>query len=176
MKEIEWKLLSELMKNSRRSDKELARAVGCSQPTLTRTRRKLETEGYIKEYTLIPDFHKLGYELLSLIFVKLRKGLDREGVDRARKIAQEGLPKTPFAIIIMERGRGLGYDGVVLSLHEDYTSHMKLMSRLRQLTFLDISTIDSLIVSLGDKVHYRPLTMAPLAKHLLAQRVEPKRE
>jgi len=170
MKEIERKLFCELVKNCRRSDKELAHDVGCSQPTVTRARRKLEKEGYIREYTVIPDFHKLGYELLSLIFVKLRKGLDREGVDKAIRIAQEGLPKTPFAIIMMERGRGLEYDGVVLSLLEDYTSHVKLMSRLRQFTFLDISTIDSFIVSLSDEVHYRPLTFAPLAKHLLAQK------
>jgi len=172
MKEIERKLFCELVKNCRRSDKELAHDVGCSQPTVTRARRKLEKEGYIKEYTVIPDFHKLGYELLSLTFVKLRKGLDREGVNKARKIAQEGLPKTPFTVIMMERGRGLGYDGVVLSLHKNYTSHTKLMKRLRQFTFLDISTIDSFIVSLGDEVHYRPLTMAPLAKHLLAQKEE----
>ena len=59
MKEIKWKLLSELMKNSHRSDKELARVIGCSQPTVTRTRRRLEKEGCIREYTVIPDFHKL---------------------------------------------------------------------------------------------------------------------
>lgn len=32
MKELERKLIAELIKNSRRSDRELAKAVGCSQP------------------------------------------------------------------------------------------------------------------------------------------------
>jgi len=176
MREIERKLLSELMKNSRRSDRELARVIECSQPTVTRTRGRLEKEGYIKEYTLIPDFCKLGYELMSLTFVKLRKGLDTEGVDKARKIAQEGLPKTPFAVVMMERGRGLGYEGVVISLHENYTSHLKLMNLLRQFAFLDISTIESFLISLDDAVHYRALTFASLANHLLTQKAKEKRE
>jgi len=59
MKNVEWKLISELMKDSRRSDRELAQAIGVSQPTVSRTIKKLEKEGYIKEYTIIPDFHKL---------------------------------------------------------------------------------------------------------------------
>jgi len=48
MREIEWKVLSELMKNSKLSDRELARKLGSSQPTVTRTRRRLEEKGYIK--------------------------------------------------------------------------------------------------------------------------------
>ena len=176
MREIELKLLSELMKNSRRSDREFAKAIECSQPTVTRTRGKLEKKGFIREYTLIPDFRKLGYELMSLTFVKLRKGLDKEGVDKARKITQEGLPKSPFAVIMMERGRGLGYEGVVISLHENYASHLKLMNRLRQYTFLDISTIDSFLISLDDEVHYRPLTFASLANHLLTRKAKEKRK
>jgi DNA-binding Lrp family transcriptional regulator len=44
MKDIERRLISELMKNSRRSDRELAKALGTSQPTITRTRGKLERE------------------------------------------------------------------------------------------------------------------------------------
>lgn len=58
------------MKNSKRSDRELSKIVRVSQPTITRTR--LEREGYIKEYTIIPDFAKLGFELLAITFVKLR--------------------------------------------------------------------------------------------------------
>jgi DNA-binding Lrp family transcriptional regulator len=41
MKELEGKWLSELLKNSRRSDRELAKAIGVSQPTTTRLRTKL---------------------------------------------------------------------------------------------------------------------------------------
>jgi len=55
MKEHYMKLLSELIKGSSRSDRELARVIGTSQPTVTRARAKLEKEGFIEEYTIIPN-------------------------------------------------------------------------------------------------------------------------
>ena len=65
MKDVELRLISELMKNSRRSDRELAKATGVSQPTISRMIKKLEKERIIKEYTMIPDFVKLGYEIMG---------------------------------------------------------------------------------------------------------------
>jgi DNA-binding Lrp family transcriptional regulator len=44
VKDAELKLISELMKDSRRSDRELAKAVGVSQPTISRMIRKLEKD------------------------------------------------------------------------------------------------------------------------------------
>ena len=38
------KLLLELVKNSKRSDRDLAKALDVSQPTVTRMRKKLEKE------------------------------------------------------------------------------------------------------------------------------------
>mgnify|MGYP006271117405 CR=1 FL=1 len=49
LKDVELRIVAELMKNSRRSDRELAKVVGVSQPTVTRTRSRLEKEGIIKE-------------------------------------------------------------------------------------------------------------------------------
>ena len=69
------KLLAELMKNSKTSDRELATKLGVSQPTVSRIRAKLEREGYIKEYTLVPDFHKLGFEIMAVTLVKLKREL-----------------------------------------------------------------------------------------------------
>ncbi len=56
-------LLYELMKNSKRSDRELAKVVKVSQPTITRMRKNLEKKGYIREYTIVPAVEKLGFEL-----------------------------------------------------------------------------------------------------------------
>jgi DNA-binding Lrp family transcriptional regulator len=73
MKETELKLIAGLMRNSRRSDRELAKAIRVPQPTVTRMIRRLEKEGVIKEYTMISDFSKLGYRPLTLSY--LAKGL-----------------------------------------------------------------------------------------------------
>jgi DNA-binding Lrp family transcriptional regulator len=45
MKDSELRLTAELMKNSRRSDRELAKALGVSQPMISRMIKKLEKEG-----------------------------------------------------------------------------------------------------------------------------------
>ena len=176
MREIEWKVLCELMKNSRLSDRELAKKIGSSQPTVTRARKRLEKDGYVKEYTTIPDFSKLGYELLALTFVKLGKGLSSEGIAEARKIAQKSLKRSPFATIMLERGQGLGYDGVIISYHENYTSYVKLRRILRQHTFLDLSHIETFMISIDDKIHYRSLTFYAVAEHLLKMKQDEKKE
>jgi DNA-binding transcriptional regulator YhcF (GntR family) len=51
LKDIETRLIAELLKNSRRSDRELAKVLRASQPTITRARRKLEKESYIREFS-----------------------------------------------------------------------------------------------------------------------------
>ena len=52
VKDVELKLVSELMKNSRRSDRELARVLGLSQPTVGRMIKKLEKR---RNYTRVYD-------------------------------------------------------------------------------------------------------------------------
>ena len=135
MKRTERKLVSELMRNSRRSDRELAKAVGVSQPTISRMIKKLENEGYIKEYTIVPDFRKLGYHLIALIFVKLKQGLSSDEIEEARRMARESLKAGSLEVVMLERGIGLGYDGVFISLHKDYASYLELKKSCRQLSF-----------------------------------------
>ena len=168
MKSTERKLISELMRNSRRSDRELAKVVGVSQPTVSRMIKKLENDGYIKEYTIVPDFRKLGYHLMSLIFVKLKQGLSSDKIQEARRIAQETLKTGAHEVVMLERGIGLGYDGVFVTLHKDYASYLKLKKWFRQFSFLELSKLDAFLVNLDDKVRYRPLTFSTLAKHALS--------
>ena len=73
--ELPKKLLRELLKNSKRSDRDLAKVLDVSQPTITRTRHKLERNGMIQDYTIIPNFRQMGFEILALTFVKMRPGI-----------------------------------------------------------------------------------------------------
>ena len=61
------RLLKEMLKDSKRSDMEIAKSLGVSQPTVTRTRAQLEKE-YIETCTIIPGFVKLGYQILAFAF------------------------------------------------------------------------------------------------------------
>jgi DNA-binding Lrp family transcriptional regulator len=167
IKEVEWKLLSELMKNSRRSDRELAKVIGVSQPTVSRLIKKLEKEGFIKEYTMIPCFHKIGYHLLALTFVRLGRNVSPEQLEKAKKMAVDKLRESSFGFILFKTGMGLGYDGVLASFHEDYASFDKLRSEMKKSTEPGIIEMEVFLTSMDDEARYVPLTFSLLARHLL---------
>jgi DNA-binding Lrp family transcriptional regulator len=166
LKDVELKLIHELMKDSRRSDRELARAIGTSQPTVSRMIRKLKKQGIIREYTMIPDIIKLGYKIMALTFCSLKeKPESYEGMITAFKsdLGDEQLQK----IIMFERGLGFGCTGVVVSLHEDYYSYIEFIDKLKEYPFFEMSKPGSFLISLDDKVRYQPLTLSTLANHVL---------
>jgi len=167
MRDIDWKLLSELMKNSRRSDRELAKAMGSSQPTVTRARKRLEKEGYIREYTVIPNFGELGYEILAVTFFNYKKRFDAKKIQRAKKILRESFKKGPFEIVMAERGMGCGYNAIMISVHRDYKSFVELTDWAQRFYELELGEIESFLVNLAGEVRYRPLTFSSLANHLL---------
>jgi DNA-binding Lrp family transcriptional regulator len=166
MKETEYKLLSELAKNSRRSDRELARAVGVSQPTITRMIQKLGQQGIIKEYTIIPDFDKLGYEILAFTFLKYEKQISQQEYEKIKEKALELEKKSGSSTIMVLNGAGLGSDRIIVSYHEDYTTFLNYVKYMRQLSGFHISYVDSFVVSLSDKTNARPLTLSVLAEHI----------
>jgi len=165
MREIEWKVLCELMKNAKISDRELAKKIGSSQPTVTRTRKKIEKEGYIREYTVIPNFRKLGYEIMALTFINTNLGSDIEEIEKTHKFIHERISNTPLDLIMVERGNGMKYNGVVISLHKNYESFNKLRDRFNQYPFIK-SDLDSLLISIKDENRYLPLTLRILANHM----------
>jgi DNA-binding Lrp family transcriptional regulator len=166
LKHVELKLISELMKNSRRSDRELARAIGVSQPTVGRLMKKIEKQGIIREYTAIPDFSKLGYEMLALNFVRLKTGLSDEEVEAARKGAKERVQQSSFGIVMLERGIGLGFDGVIVSLYKDYSDYAKHGIAIQDFPFIEGSRSEAFLINLNDEVRYRPLSFQAIAKQL----------
>jgi DNA-binding Lrp family transcriptional regulator len=165
---MERKLLSELMKNSRRSDRQLAKAIGASQPTTTRLRSRLEKEGYIKEYTIIPRFSKLGYHILALTFIRLKMKVSDSELEKVKKQVPENLAKSPFGITLLKTGMGLGYDAVIISFHEDYTSYDNFRSNIKKTTVAEIIDLEVFLVSLDNENRYLPLTFSILANRLSA--------
>jgi DNA-binding Lrp family transcriptional regulator len=174
MKDVEVKLVAELMKNSRRSDRELARVIGVSQPTISRAISKLEKEGYIKEYTVIPNYNKLGYQLAVFTLVKSRSDLNKEEMEKAREISLRDMQHAPTEIVLFERGLGEGQVGILVSFHEDYSSYFELRERMKKYNFLDLSATTSFIIDLKDEIHYRYLTFSTLADNLLKMKEQKK--
>lgn len=122
MKKIDWKLVFELMKNSRRSDRELAKEVDSSQPTVSRRRKRLEREGIIREYTMVPDFVKVGFEILAITLTKTK--FDPALKERAIKSVM-AKPN----IVLCARSEGMGKNGIIVSIHKDYTCYSNFIQK-----------------------------------------------
>jgi DNA-binding Lrp family transcriptional regulator len=72
--EIDRKLLAELLKDSKRSQRELAKAIGVSTATVINHIGRLESAGVVKEYTVMVDWERLGYELTVIIEITVARG------------------------------------------------------------------------------------------------------
>jgi DNA-binding Lrp family transcriptional regulator len=174
MKDIELKLISELMRNSRRTDKDLAKAIGVSTQAAYKTRKKLEKEGYFLEYTAIPNFSKTGYHLLALTFTSFKKGPSERDRDEARKYAVKQTPTASLNAVLIERGIGMNHDTVIASFHKDYSSYTNFTRVLKSNPYLDSSRLESFLVNLDDDVRYRPFTLSTLAQQMLTDDVGKK--
>jgi DNA-binding Lrp family transcriptional regulator len=165
LKELERKLLSELLKNSRRSDRELAKAIGTSQPTTTRLRNKLEKEGYIKEYTILPNFNKIGYTIMAMNFIKLDpKVTDRE-IEGFRQTHPDTMGKDPFGVVLIHRGIGLGYDSVIVSFHQNYASYDAFRNHVKRNMGASVTEMNTFLISLEED-NTLPPTFSFLARQI----------
>jgi len=171
LKDVELKLLQELMKNSRRSDRDLAKAVGVSQPTISRTIKKLEKEGIVKEYTIIPDFGKLGFELMAVTMYKLR-AISPEELDGLHRAARELDKEERRPYLLVMEGSGLGKNLMVVSFHKDYSDYASYMRNIKEAAnsgmkaYGNMEDIEGFLIDLNFKKHYQPITLSRMAAYL----------
>ena len=157
-KELTKRLLFELLKDSKRSDRELAKVLGVSQPTVTRRRNQLVEEGVIREFTVVPDFPKMGYELMAITFGKYKVPRTPE----LMKKGQEWMQKYPN-IIFSSRAQGKGADGIMISLHKSFTDYSKFFSDLSEVFGEAIERSENVLIDLKGFVA-KPLSLSSLAK------------
>lgn len=67
-------ILKELLLNSNRSYRELARAIGVSTATVINRIQRLESAGVITDYSIRLDHERLGYELTVITEIIVSKG------------------------------------------------------------------------------------------------------
>jgi len=159
-------LVCELMKNSRRSDRELAKVLGVSQPTVSRTVKKLEKEGVIKEYAMIPDFTKLGFQIMSIDLARLKKPFPEQKLMEIREQVRQTSKKKPLSTIIGMSGMGCNADRAVVAFHEDYSAYMEYLQTLKQHPLVIVDQVDSFVIDLSDGCQYLPLTLSSLADYI----------
>ncbi|HDI73715.1 MAG TPA: Lrp/AsnC family transcriptional regulator [Candidatus Korarchaeota archaeon] len=79
MDELDARILGEIVKNGRITLTELAKRVKAPRTTLTSRFRKLVESGYVKGFTAILDYKKLGYQLTAFVLVQIRRGKPVQG-------------------------------------------------------------------------------------------------
>lgn len=152
-------LLKALLKNSKRSDRELAKAIRASQPTVTRNRKLLGK--YIRSYTIVPEFEKVGYEIVAFTFAKART-YSKKDVDAKLEHGKKWVMNHPN-IIFASDGEGLGKDAVIISLHKNYSKYADFMREF-SVDFADfVSDSQSFIVSLKTGLLLKPFDLSYLA-------------
>lgn len=112
-------LLLEYLEDSNRTDRQMAKILGVSQPTVSRMRNRLLKEGLVKHFSAVPDFAKLGYEIMAFSFVKFNMEQVMEIEEKAKEWAQRH-PE----IIFSSRAEGMGMDAITVSVHKNYAEYM----------------------------------------------------
>jgi len=157
------KLLSELFKDAKRSDRELARMFGTSQPTVSRRRAQLEKE-IIDSYTVIPKWEKIGYEIFAITLIKFKSELaSKEKYDAVRKKGLEWLMKQPT--LVMGGGcRGTGANSFMISFHKNYADYDDFMNRYRLEWGASIDDVQTILVNLVGRELLKPFGLKYMAE------------
>ena len=64
-------ILTELKKDSRLTTREIAKRIKSSAATVLRRLNNLIKEGYIKQFTIVPDWQKLGKTTLAYVLINM---------------------------------------------------------------------------------------------------------
>ena len=158
MKDIEIKLVCELIKNSRKSDRELAKAIGVSQPTVSRIRTRLEKEGVI-EYAGTANLRKLGFEIIAITFGNKK----REQPPDTKVAKGKALTAKNPNMIFVSTGMGLGSDIVAVSVHKTYSDYAEFTQEIRAEWAESMTLTGSFLIALNSDNVLRPLSMRYIA-------------
>jgi DNA-binding Lrp family transcriptional regulator len=145
------KLLFELIKNSKRSDRDLAKILGISQPTVTRLRKVLEKEA-IRQYTIIPNFSYLGFDILAFTLFR-SKELVHPLWDKGNEWANDQ-PN----VVFLSTGQGIDSDAIMISVHKDYADFVKFYHVFRRDWGKYLQDFKIFLISMSGSVIMKPFT------------------
>ena len=156
MKKRMLKLLFELMKNSKRSDREIAKIIGVSQPTITRMRQRLEKKAIV-EYTVIPDWKELGFEIMAFTFVKASR---QQGLTEK---VREWATKNP-SVVFASGGEGVGMDGAMMSFHRNFSDFSDFITNLKTNLSENLNDTQSFLMTTDGERLIKPFSLKYLEK------------
>ena len=162
---IDRKILAGLLRNSKGSDRALARAIGVSQPTVTRRRARLEKEA-ISSYTMIPKWVKLGFKLLVITFTKSREALTSpEKLKETLETSKKWMMQHPN-VLLCAGSRGMDMGGFMISIHKDYSEFDNFMRDHDLALGRYLDDVQNVIVNLDGGQILKPFDLRYLAEYI----------
>jgi Lrp/AsnC family transcriptional regulator, leucine-responsive regulatory protein len=148
MDDLDLRLLDLLQSDGRRTQLELSREVGLSQPAVAERIRKLEARGVVTGYAALVDAAKLGKDITAFI-----------GVSIEHPKYFEGFTKKVLAMPdVLEAHRVAGQDSYLLKVRTDNTGTLDtlLVGTLRTIPGVTRTHTTIVLSSVKETTHVHP--------------------
>jgi len=144
----------------------LRRVLGISQPTVSRLNKKLEKEGIIREYSMIPDLGKLGIEIVAFTLgvwspERLKEHPENERIKKAKKFISEH-PNVIFA----SSGLGLGMERMTITVHKNYSDYHEFVKQTETEWAGLLTKLDSFTLSVKSDAITMPFSLRNLMDYI----------
>ncbi|MBW6462099.1 MAG: Lrp/AsnC family transcriptional regulator [DPANN group archaeon] len=146
LKKKEKDVLLKLIQKGRKTDKQIAKELDTTQPTVTRIRQKLEQEKYIIGYHASPNLKMIGLNIIIITFI--------QWTDYSKKEELIGFIKEIINnknILCFARGNGLsGRTSVFISSHKDMKGYEDFIVDIKTKWGTYIKNTDQFISSIDN--------------------------
>ena len=153
-----FRLLFEYLKDSSRSDKEMAKVIGVSESTISRMKRKLVEDGLVFQFSAMPNFSKIGYEIMAFSCVKFKPEKIPEIEARAK-----GWARNNHEILFTSRTQGMGMDALTISVHKNYADYAKFVKKNKMMFGDLMAEAHNMLIDLKGEVT-KPFSLQYLAE------------
>ena len=142
-----FRLLFEYLKDSDRSDQQIAKDLGISSATVSRLKSKLIKEGFVTHFSAIPDLGKMGYDILAFSLVKFNKDAMVGHMPEIIKKAKSWVKSQP-EILFDSIAEGMETDAVTISVHKNYAAYKDFLAQNKSTWGKFMSEVHSILVDL----------------------------
>ncbi len=125
---LDLKVLFTLLSLSNKSDRAIAKILGISNTSLSKRRRRLEKDGCIKEYTVIPDLHSMGLDVIVFYFSSTSDMLTPAQLKESRELAL----KHPEVLCLLEEQNLAGTSWFAVTIHKTYDGFVELSKKVQE--------------------------------------------
>lgn len=164
-KQTTTSIIKELIRDSTKSERQISKIIGVSQPTVSRIKKSLLDQKIIQELIAIPNFDKIGYELMAINFVKIKAALapDEERKQNFQNV-QKWMSEQPN-VIFCSYCKGLDSDSFFISVHKNYPEFDEFIKNHNNEMGHLLAQVKSSLVNLKENQTIKPFNFKYLAEN-----------